>query len=154
MRYKRFFSVAAPLTDVVAFHQQSVSMAEITPPPVRVQIHRAPQILQEGDEMEFTLWLGFIPIHWLARIEDTSPSGFTDREIAGPFESWIHKHSFHPIDSGTTLIQDEIQFKLHKHPLWGLIGLGMGLSLPFLFMYRAWQTRIILSHRTPIPHSG
>jgi ligand-binding SRPBCC domain-containing protein len=154
MRYKSSFSVAAPVQVVLAFHQQSVSMAKITPPPIRVQVHRAPQTLQEGDEMEFTLWIGFLRIRWLARIEDTSPAGFTDREISGPFESWIHTHSFHPTDSETTLIQDEIQFKLRKHPLWGLVGLGMGLSLPLLFIYRAWRTRSILSHRTPSPLTG
>jgi len=154
MRFKRSFSVTAPLTDVVAFHRRSRSMAEITPPPVRVQIHRAPQILREGDEMEFTLWLGFIPIHWLARIEDASPAGFTDLQIAGPFETWIHRHSFSPVDSNITVIQDVIQFKLRKHLFWGLLGFWMGISLPFLFRYRAWRTRIILSHQVGKPSSG
>ena len=147
MKYKHRFKVNAPLTEVTNFHSQSASMGDITPPPAVVKIHEAPARLDEGDEMDFTVWLGPLPVRWKARIEDVSATGFVDRQLQGPFRCWTHRHSFHPIDEETTEVVDEIEFKLAKHPVRGIMGLGMSLSLPFLFAYRGWKTRRLLKDR-------
>ncbi len=144
MKYQHRFEVNGSLADVADFHSRSASMGAITPPPTVVQIHRAPDRLAEGDEMEFTLWLGPLPIRWTARIEDVSPTGFIDRQQQGPFRCWVHRHTFEPVDQSTTAVIDEIEFQLKKHPWWGPVGLGMGFSLPLLFAYRSWQTRRLL----------
>ncbi len=144
MKYRHEFLVPAPINVVSAFHSNSTSMAAITPPPVKVQIHSAKQKLGEGDVMDFTLWLGPLPIHWVANIEDVSLNGFTDRQTSGPFETWSHAHKYHQLDTGETLVVDEIQFRVKKHLLWGLVGLVMGLSLPLLFAYRGWKTRKLI----------
>ena len=81
MEYKHHFEVNAPLAAVAEFHAQSASMGAITPPPVVVRVHRAPTRLDDGDEMDFTMWLGPLPVRWLARIEDVSPTEFTDRQL-------------------------------------------------------------------------
>jgi ligand-binding SRPBCC domain-containing protein len=94
--------------------------------------------------MDFTMWLGPLPLRWLARIEEVSPTGFTDRQLRGPFQEWIHRHTFVPVDESTTAVLDEIELKLRSHLLWGLVGLGMWLSLPLLFAYRAWKTRRLI----------
>lgn len=145
MHYRHTFRVNAPLAKVADFHAQSASMGAITPPPVIVRVHHAPPRLNEGDEMDFTLWLGPLPIHWLARIEDVSPTGFVDRQLRGPFGRWVHRHTFVPVNENTTEVIDEIDLSLRAHPWWGLIGLGMWLNLPILFAYRSWQTRRLLS---------
>jgi len=144
MNYKHRFTVHAPLTRVADFHARSASMGAITPPPVVVRVHQAPPQLGEGDEMDFTLWLGPFPIRWAARIEDVSPTGFVDRQLRGPFRHWVHRHSYVTVDENTTTVMDEIEFSLKRHPWWGLIGLGMWLSLPLLFAYRSWKTRRLL----------
>jgi len=142
--YRHRFSVGAPLAQVAEFHAQSRSMGAITPPPVIARIQRAPQRLSEGDEMEFTLWLGPLPLRWLARIEDVSPSGFVDRQLRGPFAEWRHRHSYRELPDGSTEVLDEITAVPQAHPLWGLVGRLMWLSLPILFAYRGWKTRRIL----------
>ena len=144
MKYQHRFVVDAPLAAVADFHALSASMAAITPPPVVVRLHRAPARLDEGDRMEFTLWLGPLPMHWLAGIDDVSPTGFTDRQLRGPFRHWKHRHAFAPVDETTTAVVDEIELALRPHPLWGLVGLGMWLSLPLLFAYRGWKTRRLI----------
>jgi len=144
MNYKHRFTVHAPLTRVADFHARSASMGAITPPPVVVRVHQAPPQLGEGDEMDFTLWLGPFPIRWAARIEDVSPTGFVDRQLRGPFRHWAHRHSYVAVDENTTTVMDEIEFSLKRHPWWGLIGLGMWLNLPLLFAYRSWKTRRLL----------
>ena len=144
MRYRHTFKVHAPIQVVSEFHTRSASMGAITPPPVIVRVNSAPEILGEGDRMDFTLCVGPLPIRWVAIIENCSPSGFTDRQLSGPFEYWSHHHHFLPVDENRTEVIDEITFSIKKHPFWGIVGLGMSTSLPFLFAFRAWKTRRLL----------
>jgi ligand-binding SRPBCC domain-containing protein len=144
MKYKHRFEVKAPLAAVAEFHAQSASMGAITPPPVVVRVHRAPVRLDDGDEMDFTMWLGPLPMRWLARIEDVSPSGFSDRQLRGPFRCWLHRHTFVAVDEATTAVVDEIELEFRSHLWWRLVGLGMWLSLPLLFAYRGWKTRRLI----------
>lgn len=144
MIYRHRFIVHAPLATVTRFHALSTSMAAITPPPVIVRLHAAPEQLTDGAEMDFTLWMLLFPIRWLARIEQVTPDGFTDRQVRGPFASWEHRHSFQPIDKMSTQVHDEVIAALSKHPGWWLVGLGMWLSMPALFAYRGWKTRRVL----------
>ena len=143
MEYLHRFRVKAPLSTVAAFHQQPASMGKITPPPIHVEMHRVPAT-SSGGEMEFTLWLGPLPIHWSALIEDVTESGFTDRQLTGPFSQWEHHHSFVRLDDHTTEVIDQISLRLKSHPFWGLAGLAFILGLPVLFAYRAWKTRRLL----------
>ncbi|MFN8456002.1 MAG: hypothetical protein U0401_15270 [Anaerolineae bacterium] len=147
MKYHHSFKVQAPLSAVAHFHSQAASMGAITPPPIIVQLHSAPTSLGEGDIMDFTLWLGSIPIHWVAQIEQVGFNGFTDRQLAGPFARWVHRHRFMPVDDSTTEVIDEVEAILRPHPWWGVVGLGMWATMPLLFAYRGWKTRRWLENK-------
>jgi len=140
-KYQHKFQVKAPIADVAEFHTKSKSMGDITPPPVVVKVHQAPPELKEGDEMDFSMWLGPMPIHWVARIENVTPNSFVDRQLDGPFNYWAHQHTFEPINESTTAVVDEIKFNLHSNPFWRFVGWNMKLTLPILFAYRGWKTR-------------
>jgi ligand-binding SRPBCC domain-containing protein len=142
--YRHRFRVRASADQVAEFHTRAASMAAITPPPVLVKIHQAPAALREGDKMDFTMWLGPLPVYWKAQIEGSSAKGFTDRQLRGPFAEWAHRHTFVPIDEKTTDVVDEVQLKLRRHPFWWMVGLLMRVGLPFLFAFRAWKTKRIL----------
>lgn len=144
MKYQHRFTVRASLERVAWFHAQSGSMRAITPPPVYVQLHAAPAELAEGDDMDFSLWFGPLPVRWKARIEQVSPTGFVDRQIEGPFDTWVHQHRFIPIDQINTEVRDEIELTLRRNPIWALFGIAMRINLPVLFAYRSWRTRRIL----------
>jgi len=141
------FRVCAPLRDVVAFHRRAASMAAITPPPVIVRIHEAPLELSEGAEMDFTLWLGPLPIRWRARIEAVNEHGFCDRQISGPFGYWLHTHRFVPVAANVTEVHDTIELEVAANGAARWIGVGMWLSLPLLFAYRRWRTRRLLNQQ-------
>lgn len=148
MRMKTFrsrFRVQASLAEVAAFHRRAAAMAAITPPPVIVRIHKAPIELDEGAEMDFTLWLGPLPIRWQARIEDADDHGFRDRQVGGPFRHWLHTHRFVPVGENATEVHDTIELELADRWPARLIGAGLWLSLPLLFAYRRWQTRRLLT---------
>jgi ligand-binding SRPBCC domain-containing protein len=97
--------------------------------------------------MDFTIWLGPLPLHWVARIEASTPTGFIDRQLRGPFDDWRHRHTFVPVDDQTTEVIDEVELAPGRPLIWRLIGLSMWLSLPLLFAYRGWQTRRLLESR-------
>ena len=144
MNYQHRFRVKAPLIRVAEFHSRAASMAAITPPPILVRMRHTPAILAEGDEMDFTMWLGPLPVHWLAHIEGVSPAGFSDRQLQGPFAEWVHHHTFVAVDEHTTDVLDEVTLRVRPHLLWGPVGLGMRLGLPLLFTFRAWKTKQVL----------
>lgn len=144
MRFQHRFVVHAPLHEVRAFHAATRSMAAITPPPIRVRVHEAPESLGEGDVMRFTLLLGPLPLPWAARFSDVGPEGFTDEQVEGPFALWRHRHAFVPLSGGRTEVRDTIVGRLDPHPVKALIGLSMWLGLPVLFAYRARRTRALL----------
>ena len=143
-KFRHTFRVNAPLNKVVDFHRHAASMGAITPPPVIAQIHEAPARLGEGDKMDFTLWLGPFPIRWVAQIEDVTPTGFVDRQLAGPFHHWVHRHTFVFVDDTTTEVIDEIDYSLRSHLIWRNVGWGMSTNLPILFAYRGWKTKRLL----------
>lgn len=144
MRYEHRFRVGAPVAAVAEFHSRAASMAAITPPPLIVRVQRAPARLGEGDEMAFTMWAGPLPLRWVARIEDVSPEGFTDRQVRGPFREWQHRHAFVRVADDVTEVVDRVDASLKRHVLWGPVGLAMWIGLPVLFAYRGWKTRRLL----------
>jgi len=144
MIYCHRFQVCATIASVIEFHSRADSLAAITPPPIILRMKHTPATLTEGDEMDFTMWLGPFPLRWFARIEDVSTNGFADRQLRGPFAEWVHRHTFVAVDEQTTDVVDEINLRLRPHPIWWLVGMGMRLGLPILFAYRAWKTRRIL----------
>jgi ligand-binding SRPBCC domain-containing protein len=144
MRYRHSFEVAAPQSAVADFHRNSDSMGAITPPPVIVRVHSAPERLGEGDVMDFTMWLGPLPIRWMARIEQTTTVSFVDRQLSGPFARWKHLHTYVAQGPNKTLVIDQVEAELSDNWWWKAVGMGMWLNLPVLFAYRGWKTRRLL----------
>jgi ligand-binding SRPBCC domain-containing protein len=144
MHYRHTFQVDEPQAVVREFHRHPSALVGITPPPVFIRLDNAPDPLQDGDEMAFTTWIGPLPIRWRSRIESVDATGFTDRQVSGPFREWVHRHEFLPLGDSLTLVRDDIEFSLRPHPVWGMVGLSMAAGLPVLFAYRTWKTRRLL----------
>ncbi len=144
MKFRHEFSVNAPLDVVAEFHRNPYNLVALTPFPARVKIISAPSRINEGEKIEFYVWLGPIPIRWLARIVHLDESGFTDVQVHGPFRYWVHKHRFIPQGENKTLIIDEIEAELSLHPIRFMLGFFMWLGLPFLFGYRRKVTQRLI----------
>jgi ligand-binding SRPBCC domain-containing protein len=91
--------------------------------------------------------LALLPITRLASIESVTASGFTDRQLSGPFAEWVHRHSFVKVNDNMTEVIDQIALRLKPHFIWGLIGLCFWFGLPVLFAYRGWKTRRLIEQR-------
>jgi ligand-binding SRPBCC domain-containing protein len=133
--------VEAPLEAVAVFHKDAKALKHLTPPPVFVQMHRV-EPLTEASVADFTLWLGPLPVHWVASHHNVDPlRGFTDVQADGPFATWTHRHTFIPVNDTVTEVVDEVQAEYGRHSFWGLVSRLIWLNLPLMFAYRGLVTR-------------
>jgi len=86
------------------FHAQPNAFAKLTPPPIFIHMRENKlKSLTEGT-VDFTMWLGFIPIHWVAQHEPGPiPTSFMDRQLVGPMAYWEHQHIFRAVEGGVEL---------------------------------------------------
>ena len=143
--FERSFKINAPLREVAAFHDDPVSLAAITPPPVRVTIQRFDKPVRAGSKVIFRLGVGPIGVTWDGAIaEYVEQQYFRDVQNKGPFGAWSHTHTFVAEADGTR-VSDRVEYE----PPLGLIGklldpIVVRPSLVYLFNYRARKTREIL----------
>lgn len=132
--------------DLMAFHADPRALARLTMPPTFIQVVRDERTSLVDGEIEFYLWVGPIPVRWIARHEPgPTPTSFVDRMLTGPMARWEHQHLFVDVDGGTELVD---RITLDHRPGWrGLVTrlLFDGLPLRLLFMYRHWRTRRALA---------
>ncbi|MDX2140742.1 MAG: cyclase [Chloroflexota bacterium] len=125
-----------------AFHAAPGAFGRLTPPPIMVQMHRNDiQGLVAGD-VEFTLWMGPIPVRWHAQhAPGINATSFVDFQVSGPMAYWYHEHMITDKEGGVEL-RDRIRIA-HKPGIAGILTrlLFDGLPLRFLFIYRHLRTR-------------
>jgi ligand-binding SRPBCC domain-containing protein len=73
----------------------------------------------------------------VSRIEEWDPPrSFVDVQVKGPYNTWLHRHSFVAKGKGT-LIQDQVLYKLPFDPLSRLLaGSKVEKDLRKIFAYR------------------
>ena len=140
-QFRHEFQVNAPIERVAEFHSSTEALKLLTPPPLFVKFNHI-EPMGEGSRADFTLWFGPIPIHWIAKHTDVHPTdGFTDTQVEGPFQTWIHRHTFMQMTSDMTKIIDKIEGQPSDRLFSGIVSRFMWLTLPILFSYRARQTK-------------
>ena len=92
----------------------------------------------EGAEFDYTIrWLR-IPMPWKSRIMGyMPPEQFTDIQLAGPYRSWSHLHTFEESEGGT-LMRDTVTYQLPLGPIGTVVhALAVRRQLENIFSYRA-----------------
>ncbi|MBW4671014.1 MAG: cyclase [Cyanomargarita calcarea GSE-NOS-MK-12-04C] len=137
LHFKYSSVIAAPVEVVWKFHERPDILQLLTPPWQPVQVIRRQGGLNVGAITEFRLFLGPLPLTWLARHTEYSEYRlFTDRQLSGPFESWTHRHKFEP-ENGKTRLTDEVFFSIPGgEPLEFFGGWLMQAQLKAMFRYR------------------
>jgi ligand-binding SRPBCC domain-containing protein len=130
--------VRRPRRDVFGFFAQPENLDAITPDDLRFEIvSPRPIAMRAGALIEYRLRLAAVPFRWLTRIEEFVPEErFVDVQLAGPYRSWRHTHSFADVPEGT-LVRDRVEYEL---PLGSL-----GALAHALFVRRRLQR--IFAHR-------
>lgn len=139
---------------VLKWHEHPNAFQRLTPPPVFIQVHRRDMPSIRDGEVEFTMWMGPIPVRWHARHEaGPIETSFVDCQVQGPLAAWEHTHTMQPVEGGVELI-DHIEI---EHPR-GWRGLFTrlafnGVALRGLFIYRHWRTRSGVRSEKTTPHA-
>ena len=132
---------------MLAFHARRNAFSTLTPPPVFIQVRRNGLTSLTEGEVDFVMWFGPLPAHWIARHEPGPiPTSFADHQLQGPLASWRHEHIFEAVSGGVQLT-DRITYAHKARGFWGLFTrLFFGpLPLSFLFAYRHRVTRRALA---------
>jgi ligand-binding SRPBCC domain-containing protein len=101
-----------------AFFADAANLEAITPGFLNFRILTPlPIEMRAGALIEYRLRLMGVPLGWLTRIEDWAPDrAFTDVQLRGPYATWVHRHTFAPLDGGTA-VRDRVEYSLPFEPL-------------------------------------
>lgn len=145
--YSQRTVIQAPLERVIYFHHDKEALKKLSPPFMFIHIYRS-EPLAEGSQVDFKMWLGPIPIRWVAVHKNVdSHTGFSDYQKEGPFKYWEHRHTFRAIDAQTSEVIDHVQVELSNNLFWGIVSRFMWINIPLLFAYRGWALRRELESR-------
>ncbi|AKG21075.1 SRPBCC family protein [Calothrix sp. 336/3] len=142
LHFKYSSVINAPVEVVWKFHERMDVLQLLTPPWQPVQVLRREGGLHIGAITEFRLFLGPLPLRWLARhTEYEEYKLFTDEQISGPFDSWVHHHIFTP-ENGKTRLTDDISLGIPGGETSEFIGGWLvQLQLEAMFRYRHQVTQ-------------
>lgn len=129
--------IDAPVETVWQFHERLDILEILTPPWQPIQVIRREGGLGVGAITEFRIFLGPIPLRWIALHVACEPNRlFVDRQTEGPLDSWEHQHIFAP-ERGTTRLTDAIAFSLPGgEVVESLVGWLVLAQLDSMFRYR------------------
>ena len=112
LHFEKTSLVNAPAEVVWRFHERPDILKILTPPWQPVQIVRREGGLGVGAESEFRIWIGPIPVQWIAVHTDCQPNQyFVDEQKTGPMMFWQHRHQFEA-QGRQTRLTDAISFAL------------------------------------------
>ena len=143
LHFKKTSLINAPAETVWRFHERPDILKILTPPWQPVQIVRREGGLGVGAESEFRIWIGPVPVQWIAVHTECQPNQyFVDEQQTGPMASWRHRHQFEARDNQTQLT-DSIAFALPGGPsAESLLEGWVNARLSDMFDYRHRVTRL------------
>jgi len=128
-----------PIEDHFAFFCNAHNLDTITPPWLHFKVLTPTSVkLEKGTILDYSLRIRGIPVRWQSRITLWDPPHrFVDEQRIGPYDRWIHEHSFEPQDGGT-LILDRVDFVVPGGMVLEpfLYRLLVGPDLEKIFAYR------------------
>lgn len=109
----RDLTLGQPRSRVFEFFADAANLGKITPPELQFQILTPlPLEMRVGARIEYTIRLWGVPMLWKTVIEEWNPPiSFIDRQEEGPYDVWIHRHSFED-GGGETRMRDEVRYAL------------------------------------------
>ncbi|MGH9945992.1 MAG: SRPBCC family protein [Pyrinomonadaceae bacterium] len=146
---KRVLTVHRPMEEVFAFFANASNLERITPAELNFKITSPRPIeMRAGALIDYQLSLYGIPMNWRTEITVWEPPNrFVDTQLKGPYSQWVHTHKFTALDENTTLIEDEVKYRLPFEPLGEIANFIVGGQLKKIFDHRQKVVEEILGKR-------
>jgi ligand-binding SRPBCC domain-containing protein len=136
-RYRTEIELPLGIEEVFVFFADPRNLERITPPELSFEILTPePLEIREGTLIDYRLRLFGVAFRWRARISAWAPPDrFVDEQMEGPYKLWIHEHLF-AARNGSTVIQDEVQYRLPFWPVGELAYPGVRAEVERIFRFR------------------
>ncbi|SDQ99298.1 SRPBCC family protein [Natronobacterium texcoconense] len=152
--YERRTTVRAPLEEVWDFHSRVSGLEALTPDWLDLRVEAVigpdgeadPDVLEPGSEVALSIRpFGVGPRqHWTSVITDRKRQDgtayFRDEMVYGPFDHWIHTHTFYA-DGDRTILRDHVEYDLPLGPLGDAASPFSPLGFEAMFRERHRRTK-------------
>ena len=130
-----------PRKELFLFFGDAGNLQRLTPPWLDFKILSSlPITMKQGTIIVYQLRLGRIPITWQTEIRVWDPPfRFIDRQLKGPYLSWIHEHRMEE-NGRNTLMTDHVEYQIP--------GLVLGATLHALVIKH--QLKKIFTYRQQV----
>lgn len=151
---ERYLELESPISEVFPFFADAANLESLTPPWLSFAIQSSlPVPMAVGTRIDYRLRLHGIPIPWRSEISVWDPPHcFVDRQIRGPYRTWIHEHRFESTPSGGTRVIDRVQYDVLGGSL--VRRLFVDPDLERIFAYRHQQLRVRFGEAPVVTGAG
>jgi uncharacterized protein (TIGR01777 family) len=124
--------------ELYAYHSRDGAFGRLLPPWDRVSLVEPHPGIRDGSQVRLCVRKGPLTLRACFEHLNVIPGAeFTDKQVAGPFQSWTHRHRFLPVSESSSLMRDEIRFSLPGGPLGNAVAGGfMKRDISSLFAFR------------------
>ncbi len=138
-------SIPRNLRDVFEFFSNASNLEVITPPEMRLKVlTEMPIVMASGVLISYRLRIFGCPIKWQSRITSWNPPHeFVDEQVSGPYQEWVHTHTFKEIPGGT-VISDSVKYRLPLGPLGEIAFPIVRRQLARMFQHRQQSIERVL----------
>jgi len=143
--FERTVACPCAASEAYEWHLRPGALRRLLPPwdSATVESGSGPEErLEKGARTVLRVGVGPIGLRWTAEIADEQPDRtfFVDRQVSGPFRSWVHRHEVSADGRSESTLADRIRYEL---PL-GLLGQLAGGALVRGKLERmfAWRHRV------------
>ena len=156
---KKVFEKRSPMPvsreALFAYHARPGAFGRLTPPWEKSRLIAEIDSLRDGARAILDIAIGPVTQRYVALHENVQPGrGFDDRQVEGPFASWVHEHRFEEGPDGTSLLHDRVTYDLPRLPLADLLGGSYASErLERMFTHRHATTRLDLELGASLPET-
>ncbi len=142
--FERTSTLPVSVESAFAWHTRPGAIHRMMPPWDQVQLIHSDGSIRDGSKVILKVpLLGPIKKTWIAQHFDYQENvQFADRQLTGPFGSFVHHHRFQSISPTSSTLTDHIEY---SPPLWPLGMLGLPIIRGKLEAAFAYRHRILLS---------